>query len=218
MSQIEVEFNYQGNTIIIQGNEEEKLTDIINKFFAKVEKKQEEIFFLYSGKNLNIDSTFADTANFEDKKNKRMIVLANDISDEPKNKNLENANLKRSKNIICPQCKENINFNLKDYKINFFDCNNRHKIENIILNEFEKTQLIDESKIICEICKRNDKSQTYNNQFNFCLECEKNICPLCKSSHDKSHNIINYDKNMPYVIHIQNLLIHIVKNVKKIYA
>ena len=123
-----------------------------------------------------------------------MIILANDINDESKNNNMEKTNLKRSKNIICPKCKEDIKFSLKDYKINLFDCNNDHKIENIKLNEFEKTQLIDESKIICDICKINNKSQTYNNQFNFCLECEKNICPLCKSSHDKSHSVIDYEQ------------------------
>ena len=123
-----------------------------------------------------------------------MIILANDISDEPKNKDMENTNLKRAKNIICPKCKEDIKLSLKDYKINLFDCNNDHKIDNIKLNDFQKTQLIDETKIICDICKINNKSQTYNNQFNFCLECEKNICPLCKSSHDKSHSIIDYEQ------------------------
>ena len=113
MSQIEIDFNYQGNTIIIQGNAEDKLTDIINKFSIKVQKKQDELFFLYSGQNLDMSSTFAETANFEDKKNKRMIILANDISDEPKNKDMENTNLTRAKNIICPKCKEDIKFEFK---------------------------------------------------------------------------------------------------------
>ena len=66
-------------------------------------------------------------------------------------------------------------------------------MNNILLNEFEKTQLIDLSKMKCEVCKENDLSNTFNNKFYKCIKCGINICPLCKSSHDKSHNIINYE-------------------------
>ena len=31
------------------------------------------------------------------------------------------------------------------------------------------------------------------NEFYICKTCNKNICPLCKSNHDKNHKIINYD-------------------------
>ena len=30
----------------------------------------------------------------------------------------------KSKDIICPECKESIFMNVKDYKINLFDCIN----------------------------------------------------------------------------------------------
>ena len=40
------------------------------------------------------------------------------------------------------------------------------------------------------------KSNTFNNEFFICNECKMNLCPLCKSAHDKSSFIINYnDKN-----------------------
>ena len=72
-----------------------------------------------------------------------------------------------------------------------YECKNGHKMENILLNEFEETQNIDLSHIKCDICKKNNKSISYNNIFYKCLTCNNNICPLCKSNHDKEHKIIN---------------------------
>ena len=49
------------------------------------------------------------------------------------------------------------------------------------------------TKIICDICKKNNKSISYNNIFYICNTCNINICLLCKSNHDQSHKLINYD-------------------------
>jgi hypothetical protein len=98
-----------------------------------------------------------------------------------------------SDNIICPECKENIFLDFKDFKINFSGCKNNHKINDILLNKYKETQKINLSKIVCEICNQNNKNNTYNNEFYRCNKCNKNICPLCKSIHDTSHNLINYD-------------------------
>ena len=38
-----------------------------------------------------------------------------------------------------------------------------------------------------------NKNITYNNLFNFCFSCQLNLCPLCTSTHDKTHNIIDYE-------------------------
>jgi len=103
-------------------------------------------------------------------------------------------NIKESKEIICPNCYEYILINLNKYKINLFNCKNKHQIDNILLNEYENN--IDISKIICDNCKINNKSNTYNNAFYRCNTWKKNICPLCKSNHNKdnkNHTIINYD-------------------------
>ena len=41
------------------------------------------------------------------------------------------------------------------------------------------------------------------NQFFICNTCNKNLCALCKHSHDNNHNIIDYDlKN--YICNIHN--------------
>ena len=83
---------------------------------------------------------------------------------------------------------------IKDYKIRLYECKNRHNIENILLDEFEETQNLELNKIICDICHKCNKSISYNNKFFKCNTCNKNICPLCNSNHDKSHKIIDYDE------------------------
>ena len=77
---------------------------------------------------------------------------------------------------------------------------------------------INEGKIICEHCKNFNKNDTYNNKFFRCLTCSNNICPLCKESHNKNHNIIDYEQKNLFVILIMKVIFHIVKNVKKIYV
>ena len=45
-----------------------------------------------------------------------------------------------SKDIICPEYKENVLIDINSFHINFHDCKNNHNINNISLNEYEKTQ------------------------------------------------------------------------------
>ena len=139
---------------------------------------------------INEDKSFEDTANSEDRKRSKMSVLVYENENQMEEKK---SDIKKSKNIICPICKENIKMEIKDYKINLYDCNHWHKKENLLLNEYEETQNIDMTKIICDICKKNNKSISYNNIFYICNTCNINICLLCKSNHDLSHKLINYD-------------------------
>ena len=104
-----------------------------------------------------------------------------------------NEKSKKSKFIICPKCTETIRINIKDYRIKLYECENNHTIDNLSISDFNNTQIIDESKIICNLCKNINKSKTYNNTFFICYTCNKDICPLCKSSHDKMHSIIDYN-------------------------
>ena len=59
-------------------------------------------------------------------------------------------------------------------------------LKNLIINKN-----IDLSEIKCDKCKINSKSNTFNIEFFICNECKMNLCPLCKSTHDKSHFTIN---------------------------
>ena len=185
----EAEFIYNGVPTIIQCKPDEKMKLICQKFKDKAKIDQNNIFYSYDGKvGLNEELTFEQTLNAEDKKRNKMSVLVFESEFEVKEKDII-----KSKNIICPECKENIKMDIIDYKINIYECKNGHKMENILLNEFEETQNIDRANIICNICNKNNKSISFNNTFYFCLTCGNNICPLCKTNHDNKHKIINYD-------------------------
>ena len=187
----EVIFLHAGVPINIQCKVNDKMKDIIKKLKEKVEITSGNVYFLYNGAVLNNELlTFEQLANQDDKLRKKMtITIMDDTSSDIKKKEII-----KSKNIICPKCNENIRMDIKEYKMNLSKCKNGHNIENILFNEFEETQNINLTEITCDICKKNDKSKTYNNEFHKCLTCKKNICPLCKSKHDNNHKIINYDE------------------------
>ena len=73
---------------------------------------------------------------------------------------LEKPNIKNeiiSKEIICLDCKENCLIDIKNFKINFSECKNNHKYNDILLNNYELTQKIDLNEIICDICNNQNK-------------------------------------------------------------
>ena len=184
---INVVFNHI-NSITIQANLEEKMINIFTKYANKSSENIEKLFFLYNGNMIEKESTIDQTINEEDRKNNKMIILVNLLDYE----NEENTFV-FSKETICPKCKSNIKMNVKDYKILLYECKNKHRSDNIILENFAETQKIDQSKIICDKCKSKNKSETHNNIFFICLTCKINLCPICCTSHDKTHKKINYD-------------------------
>ena len=186
----EVIFNYEGNNIKIQCNINEKMKDIISKFLIKINKKDTNItlYYLYNGNTINKELIFNDQANENDKNRKKMNIIVTN-NDRNKNEIMEVI----SKDIICPLCKKNILIDIKDFKINLHGCKYGHIQNDILLYLFEETQKIDLCEIICEVCKQNNKGNTHNKEFYLCNTCNKDLCPLCKSIHDKNHKIINYD-------------------------
>ena len=193
-----IEFVYQGVNTLIQCNPNEQMKNVIEKFITKAEiKNPNSIYFLYKGDKFNNDLKVESMIKEDDKKANKIKILVN-LIDEPANTN----SYQQSKYIICPKCQQNINLKINKYKISLFDCINKHTTKFILLSEFENTQKIDLSKIICDKCKSN-KSETYKNEFFKCLNCKINICPLCKSLHNREHDIINYDKK-DYICELHN--------------
>ena len=181
-------FNYEGCNTTIQCKINNKMKDIIGNFLNKIQENGDNLFYLYNGNEINKELSFIEQANDLDKNRKKMNIVVN--------KNSDDINAKKeliSKDIICPECKENILLDFENYKINLKGCKNNHKINNILFKEFEETQKIDISQIICDLCKKYNKNTTYNNEFYFCRTCDKKMCPLCKSNHNSNHIIINYD-------------------------
>ena len=123
--------------------------------------------------------------------NKKLKILVLKKEKDNKDKEPEFVN---SKDIICPKCKEPCRIEIKDYKIKLYDCVKGHVVDDINIFNFPKTQKINESQINCENCKFNNKSNSKNDEFFRCLNCQQNLCLPCKSSHDMNHNIILYNQ------------------------
>ena len=183
---VSVEFIDDGFKTIIQCKENDKLEDIIQRYSLKIEKDIKEMIFLYSGNIIDKNKTFNELANSEDKQRKIMSIIIY-------NQSSENNNLKQSKYIICPKCNDLTKINIKDYRITLSGCQKGHIMDNISFSDFNKSQLIDESKIICDICKNVNRANAYNNLFYLCNTCNKYICPLCNSKHENKHNKIEYE-------------------------
>jgi len=182
-----VKFNFKGNMTQIQSKSNEKMSEIINRFLIKSQAVKSNCFFIYKGSNINEELELSKIV--DDKDKNEICILVNEIENDEKKKDLKN-----SKHVICPECYESSYINIDDYKINILGCKNNHIRKDLLLEQFENSQKIDESGIVCNICRTNNKSETYENIFYFCLKCKSNICPICKSKHDKKHNIINYDQ------------------------
>ena len=188
----QVEFKYNGLPTTIHCQENDSMYKICNKFIAKSNLNEKEIYYVYDGRNIDKSLTFNQIANSLDKSRKKINVLVIDSDDLNKDSNIK---LTRAKDIVCPKCYESIKMKInQDYKITLFECKNNHKIKDISLSEFENTQMINLKNIKCDICQENNKADTYNNEFYKCIECNKNICPLCKQIHNKNHNVYNYYK------------------------
>ena len=103
-------FNYEGVDNKIQCTKEEKFKDICKKFRFKINEEQKEFYYMYNGTLIqNEELTFDEIANSEDKIRNKMNILVNKL--EPENNIQDNSDnyMIKSKNIICPQCKEDIN-------------------------------------------------------------------------------------------------------------
>ena len=192
-------FLFNSNPTIIQCKKEDIMMNICNKFCAKINNEINNLIFLYDGRKINYQLTFNEHANENDKKNGKMNILV--YQNEDINNN-EIQNIISSKDIICPKYEEICLLNINDYKISFYDCKKGEKLNKILFEEYKYIQKIDQSKIICDDCKRANKNNVFNNEFFICLSCNKNICKLCKSKHGKNHDIINYEqKNYICKIH-----------------
>ena len=157
--------------------------------FTKLDKNSFN-FFLEENK-IKKEITIEDLIEIKNNQENKLSIRVSE-----KNK-IDKKNGLLNNNIICPICKRNINIKIQDYKIELFDCKNKHKIENLSLEDYQNIQNIDFN---CQICNLSNK---YNNFFR-CLSCKTNICFLCKLYHDKTYKIINYNK-LDYICEIHNM-------------
>jgi len=192
MSDIKINFSYNGRKDTLISNNQENMISIYKKYTTMIGKGIKDIFFLFNGDLINPEKKIKDIS---DEKEINILVYEFE-EDEPKEDIL-----KKSRDIICPICKEICVINFNNYKITFNNCKNCHTFSNILFNEFYDFQKINESLIICDKCGIN-KSKTTDNIFFKCFSCNINLCPLCKLKQYKmkgeNHIIINYDSKNYY--------------------
>ena len=193
---MKVNFLYGGQIIEIQCTKNIEMKEVISKFEAKANIESNSVVYLCNGIKLNEEKKLEELLGNNDKNNAEIIVMT---LDEIEN----NKNIKNNKYVKCPECQENILIKIKDYKVELYNCKNKHKIDNIFLEEYEKTQKKYISKIVCQKYNDSNISNTYENKFFLCNSCKLNLCPLCKSSHDINHNIINYEQR-DFICEIHN--------------
>ena len=176
-------FNYEGVYTTVLCEENEKMKEICKRYGNKILIDINNLYFLYNGNKINIELKLNEIINNYDKERKEVSILVIN-----KNNTVVLNKEKKLEFPICPKCNENIILEIKDYKINLYDCKNKHNINNILINEYN--EYIDLTKIECNKCKRK-QYEIYNNEMYICNGCNIILCPLCKNNH--IHNMINYD-------------------------
>ena len=189
---VQIEFNNNQMITIIQANLGDLFKDVINKYLGKTLISPNNISFVANGSIINPDLIVEKQMNNLDKENKTMKVIVNAMKED------DDKVVIKSKEIICPECHEPCRIKFENYKIKLYDCINGHENESINLIDFNSSQKVDLSKIICDKCKENNKGNSFENEFYFCLNCKQNLCPICKYKHEKednkNHNIIKYEQ------------------------
>jgi len=155
MSQIEFLFN--GCRTLIQCQYSDKFEEVLEKLRFKIGINLDSVYYLYSGKVLKSKNvTINEIINHIDRENNKMIIQIID-----KENNQENSNIIiKSADVICPKCQHIAKISINDYRIRIYDCIHNHNNDNISLEEYENTQKVNLSKIICDECKIKNKGNS----------------------------------------------------------
>ena len=187
---VDIDFNLNQSHIVIQANLADKFQDVLNKYFQKTLLNPASVAFVVNGKQVDPSTSIQNHMSKLDKDQKKINVLVIMLESNEAQKEV----ITKSEVVICPECKEPCRIAFEDYKIKLYECPNKHERKNINIPIFSDTQKVNESKITCQQCNFKNKGNCPKNEFYRCLTCSKNICLLCKSNHDRSHNIIKYDQ------------------------
>ena len=212
--------NFQYITFI-KCQEEEKISDICNNFLIKSNLIGNNIKYFYSGngkREFDQTLTFNEMANPIDKKRKKMTFIVtqdnnrnsnnnnnNIITNINNNNNNDKSTKKISKYIICPTCGLPARMKFDNYNIKIYKCKNNHINKNILLKNFEETQIIkndftksddDLNYIPIPEEKYSLLCETDNEQILYiCKKCNKYLCSKCEHFHKEK----NYKNKIPVI-------------------
>ena len=181
-SNVNAIFYYEGNSIIIQCTNTEKMSSIFKKFADKINSNVNDYNFYYNNVKIENDSTIL---NLNNNPSETAIIIT-----------VKNA----LKIIKCPDCDCNDSIlKINDYKILFSGCKNNHEKE-LIFSKYDMSQNVQLSNIICDNPKCEHNQQKYWGNFYKCLNCtdinkhSKYYCNDCRASHDKEHKLVKYNE------------------------
>ena len=186
---ISIEFELEQIITVIQATMSDPFKIPINQFFQKTSVQPYSVCFLANGCQIIPERTVESYMSNLNRQYGKMRVFVDPLYFRSKK-----LVITQSKDVICPECKEPCQIRFENYHINLFGCNKGHIINGIKIDDFAKTQEINISSIICDECKTKNKGNSINQEFFRCLTCQKNLCILCKSSHDPNHKIIKNDQ------------------------
>lgn len=202
-------FHFKESKTDIFCKENEKMREICSRYASKIGEDLDSLFFIYSGKSINLNLTFSEVINSSDSKNKCFILLVYSIEDKFKINNLI-----KSKQTFCPKCSENATFEIQNYKIKL-TCKNGD-INYLLISQYENNQKIDQSKVICDIAKLIIKLKHIKIYFLNVIIVKK-ICVICANV-NTIHCIILSTMMIKilFVKNILNIIIYIANLAKKI--
>ena len=195
MEQVTITFILDDKEIKIQGSKDEQINEILKKYTKESKNQNKIIEFYHNGNRIGEEVQNLKIKDVNNNDNEITIIVKEKKLNNFLNSSIAPApvpinEIKHSKDIICPICKKCCIISFKDYKLNLHKCGIRsHIINNILLNEYEKTQLIDDKKF-CNNC-HNETIDYNNNKFYRCLTCIMNLCSKCKSLHNEDHIVVD---------------------------
>ena len=161
------EFYINGETITVPCRESEAINEIFPRCESKLQKKLDiqYVNFIYNGGMAQNNIPLTRVINQEDRKRNRLSILVNKNDIDQLDHII----------ITCPECNSEADLSWKDYKCKL-RCPNGHFFNNLSVNEYEKTQELELSKIVCNICKKTKFGDDFPENFKRCYKCKINIC------------------------------------------
>ena len=187
-------FHFMKNIVYQKSPDTQRISNEVEELIRKIEekKKKKNIFKEESQTKIKETKTFINFVPDSERISREIEEVIRRIEEKKKQNKIKKEVI--SNEIICPECKESSLMSIKDFKLNFYDCKNNHKIENILINKFKETQkmlISNKSKAENYICKKHNLKY-----FDFCKTCKKNICNICENNH-KNHELINFKDILP---------------------
>ena len=186
---VTIEFELNQIIVKIHADINEPFIDVVNRYYNKSNVEPGTVYFLANGKVLDLEGSIESKMNILNKQNKSLRIIVYSVNQIKKLDKIY-----RSKDIICPKCHESCKIQIKNGKFKLYECINAHISDNIKINDFSNTQMINMYDIICINHKDRNMAISYNNEFYICLTCKKIICLLCAKNHDESHSIVKYQQ------------------------